>query len=70
MEQVAMVKLSTKRNERIYTFEMPIGSPYGEAYDAAHEVLQQITKMAHEAAERVKREDVSIKTDEVIEEES
>jgi len=73
MEQKGILKLATERNDRNYTFEMPLGAPYGEAYDAAHEMLQQITKMAKEAADRVEREKeekVEIKTDDDKEEEA
>lgn len=63
MDQKALVKLSMEKSERTYEFYMPIGSPYGEAYDAAFEMLQEITKMSQEAADKAKREDITIKTD-------
>lgn len=56
VDQKATVKLSTTVNDNIYTFEMPMGAQFGSAYDAGHLFLQEITKMANDAAERVKRE--------------
>ena len=59
VEQKATVKLSTTIDDKTYTFDMPLGSPFGGAYDACHAFLQEVTKMAKDAAERAKREEVT-----------
>jgi hypothetical protein len=69
MTQKAVVILEVEKNDRKYEFMMPIGSPYGEAYDVCFEFLQEITKMSKEAADRVSREELEIKTDDDIKEE-
>ena len=61
MDQRAMISMEIVKNERTYTFLMPIGSPYGEAYDAAFEFLGSILKQSQDAvskAEQVKEEDI------------
>jgi hypothetical protein len=72
MDQKAVVKLEVEKNERKFEFIMPIGSPYGEAYDAAFEFLNEIAKMTQEAAEaaerKTKEEAVEVKTDDDKEE--
>ena len=65
MTQKAVVKLTKTINDREYSFEMPIGAPYGEAYDQAFLVLQDITTMSKEAADRAKRPE---KEEEIVEE--
>ena len=60
MTQKAMIKLTMISNEREFSFEMPIGSPFGEAYDAAFSFLQEISTMAKEAADKAKREENKI----------
>jgi len=52
-----MVSLEIKKEDRTYSFLMPIGSPFGEAYDAAFAVLAEINKMSQEAVETAKREE-------------
>lgn len=41
-----------------YRFIIPHGAPLGEAYDAAFKALNQILRMAQEASEKVKPEEV------------
>lgn len=64
MTQKAVVKLEVEKGERIYEFTMPIGSPFGESYDACFDFLQEITKMSKEAADRVEREKITEKEEE------
>lgn len=61
MTQKAVIKLEIEKNERMYEFTMPIGSPFGESYDACFEFLQEITKLSKEAADRASREEVTEK---------
>jgi hypothetical protein len=49
--------ITMKQNERTYTFSMPMGSPIGEAYDAAYMVLSEIMKFAKQAEEAAKRQE-------------
>lgn len=42
------------KNERLFTFTMPSGTPIGEAYDVGHELLQALVKLAGEAAEKAR----------------
>jgi len=51
--QEAIVMTSVK-NDHTFRFEIPKGAQYGEAYDAAFEVLVQINTMAQAAAEALK----------------
>lgn len=69
MNQKAVIKLETEKNERSYEFIMEIGSPYGEAYDAAFEFLNHILEMSKDAANKADRnQEVEIKTDDDKEE--
>lgn len=51
--------LEVTQGERTYKFLMPMGAPLGEAYDAAHYVLQEIVKYAKQAEEAAKRQETS-----------
>jgi len=55
-DQKGMIHLEIKKEDRVYTFVMPMGSPIGECYDAAHEVLNSIVEMGKVASEQAKRE--------------
>lgn len=54
MDQKAMVNLEVKKGERTFVFSMPIGAPFGEAYDAAFTVLNEIMEMSKKAVEQAK----------------
>ena len=56
MKQMAMVHIKVCMDEHEFTFEMPVGAPIGKAYDAAHQVLQQILVMAKNASDSAKSE--------------
>jgi len=51
----AALTISITKNDRRYIFLMDVGSPIGEAYDAAHEILQEIIEISKKAAEEAKR---------------
>jgi hypothetical protein len=55
MKQALQVIIEIEKNDRTYIFSMPYGAPIGEAHDAAHECLQEIVKMAKNAAEKMKQ---------------
>lgn len=51
METKTTVELTVQKNNRIYRFSMEVGSPFGEAYDAAFEVLKNICEMSRQAVD-------------------
>ena len=68
MDLKSMIVLEFKKNDRIYQLLMPVGAPYGEAYDVCFEALNSILEMAKkatEAAEKQKFEADSEKAKEV-----
>lgn len=42
------------KNERTYQLTLPVGAPYGEAYDATFEILGKILELAQAATEQAK----------------
>lgn len=62
MNVQSMVVIEIERNGRLYTFSMPVGAPYGEAYDAAFEALQSVLDMARQSAERARPVEVDNET--------
>jgi hypothetical protein len=57
MNVKATVNIMIEKNERTYVFSMPVGAPFGEAYDAAFEALTQISNMAKEAIESARNKE-------------
>ena len=54
MDIRSYVDVEVKKNDRVYHFYMPVGAPFGEAYDASFEMLSSITEMAKQAAENAR----------------
>ena len=54
MNQELKVIFEVDKNERKYLFSLPINAPLGEAYDACHEMLQEIMKQAQASVEKAK----------------
>lgn len=50
MEIKNCVEFSSKKGDRVYSFHVPAGAPFGEIYDVAFEILNQAVKYAQEAA--------------------
>lgn len=48
--------LEIEKNDRVYRFTLPYGSPFGEAYDAAFQILQHVLKLQNEAVEQMKKD--------------
>lgn len=48
------VDLSIEKNGRTYFFSMPAGVSFGEAYDVAFGVLNELLKLSQKAAENLK----------------
>lgn len=57
--QRGMLNIEVEKNDRKYIFSMEIGSQLGECYDAAYEVLMEITEMAKKATEQAKSQEAS-----------
>ena len=57
MDVKSYVDVAVSKNDRLYHFYMPVGAPFGEAYDASFEVLSGITEMAKQAAENARPKD-------------
>lgn len=57
MDQILHIELKIVKGKNSYTFCMPYGAPLGEAYDAAHEVLQHLTEQANEAVAKSERKE-------------
>jgi hypothetical protein len=55
MDQRGIIALEVKKDDRTYSFLMPIGSPFGEAYDVAFEFLSEILKMSQKAVEQAEQ---------------
>lgn len=51
MEIKSLVVIEVDKNDKKYTFSMPTGVSYGEAYDAAFDVLQKTVELAQKAAD-------------------
>jgi hypothetical protein len=51
IEIIKKATVEGKEIERAYHFLMPVGSPFGEAYDVAFQALSRITELAQQAAE-------------------
>ena len=53
----ATVDLIEEKNGKTYVFSMPVGAPFGEAYDVAFEMLSKIVELSKNAADKMKREE-------------
>jgi hypothetical protein len=49
------VVLEVTKEDRTFTFVMPIGAKIGDAYEACWECLQKISSIASEAVEKAKK---------------
>lgn len=51
-----------QKGEHAFRFAMPLGAPFGKAYDAAYEVLQHIVELSKKAADQAKQPDSTSST--------
>ena len=59
MDMKNCIEFSTvKGDNRVYTFHIPSGAPFGEMYDAAFEFLSQTISLAQEAAAKAAPQEV------------
>lgn len=49
-----IVQIEIQKGERVYTFQMPVGAPVGEALDAAFDVLDELRDLIHNAVSKSK----------------
>ena len=54
METKSCICIEVKKNDLTFSFFMPGNATYGMAYDAAFEVLAQISSLAQQAIEKSK----------------
>jgi hypothetical protein len=59
MDMKNHIEFEIVKNERTYRFCMPAGAPFGEIYDAAFEVLTEVTRLAQDAAEKAKPKELT-----------
>lgn len=64
MDLRSYVDVEVKKNDRVYHFFMPVGAPYGEAYDAAFDALTSITDLAKQAVEQARPKEAADKPEE------
>ena len=57
MDVKTFVTIEIKKNDRVFSFNMPAGSPFGEAYDACYETLGHIIEFSKKAQEQAKQSD-------------
>lgn len=62
MNLKSVVTVEITKNGNTYTFNLPVGAPIGECYDACHEVLGHIIELAKQAAENAKSKNVASDT--------
>lgn len=59
MEMKNCIEFVVTKGERTYTFHMPTGAPFGELYDAAFEMLNEVLRLAQEAAQKAAPKELS-----------
>jgi hypothetical protein len=55
MDVKTFVTIEIRKNDRVFSFNMPAGSPFGEAYDACYETLGHIIEFSQKAAEQARQ---------------
>ena len=65
MDLRSYVSIEVKKNDRVYSYLMPVGAPFGEAYDAAFEVLQSVLDMAKKSSEQINKQIISEESSDV-----
>lgn len=59
MEMKNCIEFVVKKEERVYSFHMPSGAPFGEIYDAVFEMLNEVVRIAQEAAQKAAPKEIS-----------
>lgn len=59
MDLISVVNIIVEKNDKKFTFSMPIGANWGETYDACFECLQKIVELSKQAADNMKQQPVN-----------
>lgn len=51
----SQIVIEVTKDDHTFSFAMPLGAPFGKAYDAAHDVLMEIIEYSKRAAEQAKQ---------------
>jgi hypothetical protein len=46
------IELSTTRGDRVYTFNITSGAPWGELFDASHEIHNKVIELVKEGIQK------------------
>lgn len=55
MDQRGIISLELEKNGKKFSFTMPMGTPLGEAYDAAFSFLSEVLEMSKRAVEKAEK---------------
>lgn len=53
----SMVQIEAEVNDHVFTFSIPMGCNYGEAYNAAFQVLQKVIELSNQAIANLEKKD-------------
>ena len=53
MDLISNVHMIATKNDKKFVFVIPVGSNWGETYDACFDCLLEISKLSREAAEKM-----------------
>ena len=54
MEARQLISVSVTKGDQVFTFHIPVGTTWGNAVDAAYEILQEVGNMAKKSMEQAK----------------
>lgn len=54
MEIKQIVSIEVTKNDQVFSFQMPVGTTWGSALDAAFEVLEKVKSMSDAAVDSLK----------------
>ena len=55
MDLISNVTMVVEKNDKKFTFVMPVGANWGESYDACFECLLKIVELSKQAADAMKQ---------------
>ena len=61
------ISLSVTKGEHIFSFHMPIGTTWGNAVDAAHEILSHVGQMATQSISQSKPQNTDVVEPTIVE---
>jgi len=66
MQMKSLLNLEVTKNERLYSFSIPTGAPYGEAYDAIFSCLEMIIDLQKKGVDQLKTQNNSNVTESTV----